>query len=92
MAFLFWEGGEKNENKSFDVCFSLLFFTIALLSTPQSAKAKKYKIINLGTLWGEYTYVYGINNAGQVVGFSTNEQSNPAHAFLWENGNPKIQG
>ena len=54
--------------------FYLLFFAIALLSTPQSAKAQKYTIIDLRNALGDFTYVYGINNAGQVVGFSTNEQ------------------
>jgi probable HAF family extracellular repeat protein len=66
--------------------FSLIFLVIVVLFTPQSAKAQKYNIIDLGTLWGEYTFAYGINNAGQVVGFSTNEISSPTHAFLWENG------
>jgi probable HAF family extracellular repeat protein len=68
------------------VIFWLLFIVITVLVIPQTAISRQYSIIDLGTLWGEYTYAYGINNAGQVVGFSTNEISSPAHAFLWENG------
>ena len=68
------------------VIFWLLFIVITVLVIPQTAISRQYNIIDLGTLWGEYTYAYGINNAGQVVGFSTNEISSPAHAFLWENG------
>jgi probable HAF family extracellular repeat protein len=74
----------KNRNM---FVFFIIFLAISFLVTPHSAKAQKYKIIDLGTLWGEYTFAYGINNAGQIVGFSTNEISSPSRAFLWENGN-----
>lgn len=59
---------------------------------------------NLGTLAGEngnYSYGFAINNAGQVVGVSTNVAGGlgggdydgaPGYAFLWSNGTMKAIG
>src|SRR5262245_15963232 len=38
-----------------------------------------YALTDLGTLGGDYSYAYDLNQAGQVVGYS-------GHAFLWNNG------
>jgi probable HAF family extracellular repeat protein len=38
-----------------------------------------YAVTDLGTLGGDYSYAYDLNQAGQVVGYS-------GHAFLWNNG------
>ena len=41
---------------------------------------------DLGILGGNYSYAYGINNAGQVVGSSGAADSGFNHAFLYSNG------
>lgn len=40
---------------------------------------------DLGTLGGQHSFAYGINDAGQVAGASTTA-SGIMHAFLWEDG------
>src|SRR6266496_2896462 len=61
---------------------------------------KNGEILNLGTLGGNSSYAFGINNRGQVVGFALNATPDPfslnnwfggddvtqTRAFLWENG------
>jgi len=45
----------------------------------------EYDVIDLGTLGGQYSYAYAVNNAGQVVGRSGGD-IDPDRAFLWEDG------
>jgi len=47
--------------------------------------ASAYSITNLGTLGGNQSYAYGINNSGQVVGNSLDSSGN-THAFLYSSG------
>ncbi len=44
------------------------------------------KMLDLGSLGGTYGGAYGLNNAGQVTGYSTlaGDQSN--HGFFWDHG------
>ncbi|HET8661504.1 MAG TPA: hypothetical protein VFM55_21220 [Micromonosporaceae bacterium] len=43
--------------------------------------------IDLGTLGGSYSHATAVNDAGEVVGYSTVSQwSNDLHAFLWRRG------
>src|SRR5262245_39593057 len=45
-----------------------------------------YAITDLGTLGGPYSFAYGINNAGQVAGYSYFGERPETHAFLWQGG------
>src|SRR5262249_1073420 len=52
---------------------------------------KNGRIIDLGTLGGEFGGSTALNNRGKLVGFSTNGQADPllgiqTGGFLWENG------
>jgi probable HAF family extracellular repeat protein len=49
--------------------------------------AARYSYKDLGTLGGDLSDAYGINEAGQVVGVA-NTKSGEAHAFLWTPGTP----
>ena len=42
---------------------------------------------DLGTLGGDHTIAYVINDAGQVVGHSRLPDDNSSHAFLWDSSN-----
>jgi probable HAF family extracellular repeat protein len=49
----------------------------------------RYTVTELGTLGGKFTHPVGINNAGQVVGYSETAPRNGGktgdmHAFLWQ--------
>ncbi len=47
----------------------------------------RYTVTKLGTLGGEFTNPVGINNAGQVVGYSGTKKGDfLGHAFLWQAG------
>ena len=45
----------------------------------------RYTIIDLGTLGGNNSYAYGINEVGQVTGVSYTENGN-FHSFVWQDG------
>jgi probable HAF family extracellular repeat protein len=60
----------------------------ALLSTgtPVATAATTYTITDLGTFpGGNSSYAYGINDSGQVVGYSATADGS-GHAFLWQDG------
>ena len=64
------------------------FFTIMmLLISPFAFAEVRYVMTDLGTLGGDYSVAYGLNDRGQIVGRSSVEPGNPYvyHAFLWEN-------
>jgi len=67
--------------------FSSLVLALALAAqAPRAATPPgPYIFTNLGTLGGLSAQGFDVNDAGQVVGYSTNSASR-AHAFLWQDG------
>jgi probable HAF family extracellular repeat protein len=62
-------------------------FAAILLSTISSGLAQsppQYRVLDLGTLYGGYSGAQGINNSGQVVGYSSGLEEN--RAFLYSGG------
>jgi probable HAF family extracellular repeat protein len=50
----------------------------------RAAATQSYGMTDLGTLGGKVTSAYDLNDAAQVVGYSTTAFA--THAFLWQNG------
>jgi probable HAF family extracellular repeat protein len=60
--------------------------TIALAQSPT-----RYRVTDLGTLGGAYSYAYGVDNAGRVAGGSAKANQTGGlsqTAFLWHGGQP----
>ena len=53
--------------------------------TAASSSALRYTVRDLGTLGGSYSYAFGINRNGAVVGVSATSDGQE-HAFLWRTG------
>lgn len=65
----------------------LLSLFQGLAAQGQNLKPPRYRIIDLGTLGGTYSYAYGINNAGAVSGGAatpTQTGGIAQTAFLWD--------
>src|ERR1044071_8833344 len=70
---------------------SLVVIAVALMLAPL-ANAQKYHafiwnsssgLTDLGTLGGDSSYALGINDSGEVVGYSLLAGNTPRHAFTW---------
>ena len=64
---------------------SIFIFLFAILFLANAVYAVDYQIVDLGTLSGSFSYAYGINNSGQIVGESGSAWGDN-HAFLYQNG------
>src|SRR5208337_3664997 len=58
---------------------------LLVMSMSQSAGAQSFKVIDLGTLGGAASDAQGINNSGQIVGYSE-IAAGDTHAFLYSGG------
>src|SRR5918993_1173097 len=64
----------------------LMVLLLGARVTDAQASSPAYTVTDLGTLGGNYSYAYDINESGQVVGDSD------GHAFLYDNGQMKNLG
>ena len=69
-------------------------FTSEYATAQVTAAAPQYEVIDLGTLGGDYSTAYGINDRGQVVGSSVliKESFPYERAFLYANGSMQDLG
>jgi probable HAF family extracellular repeat protein len=67
----------------FSLLIALLVIGLGLLAAPTLATAG---MIDLGTLGGTVSEAYGINNKGEIVGWSTTAAPSRHHAFLYSGG------
>lgn len=58
---------------------------VAFLSTHALCAAALYQVIALGTLGGNLSQPYGLNNRGEVSGCSSLDGTVGTHAFYWHN-------
>src|SRR5260370_37084392 len=63
----------------------LIVFALLCVAALQPAFGQGFTIKDLGTLGGNRSFAFGINNRGQIVGESITA-SGSGHAFLFENG------
>jgi len=64
----------------------MLASVLMLVGSGQVMAITQYTITDLGTLGGSYAYARGINNSGQVAGYSYLTGNSSAHAFLYDGG------
>jgi len=63
--------------------FAALALPVRLAAQEQQPR---YRVKDLGTLGGTFSLAGGINNRGEVEGFSTLPGDTARHAFLWRRG------
>ncbi len=61
------------------------FFVAGLLLAVHANAAAEYTVTDLGTLGGNHAEANGLNNRGQVVGWSLDADGRN-QAFVWQNG------
>jgi probable HAF family extracellular repeat protein len=65
---------------------------ILLLSFSTKTQGQNYTVTDLGTLGGNESYAYGINNSGQIAGYAQTIGNTNYHAFLYSNGSMQDLG
>ena len=74
-----------NSISSLVVRLILLTVNLSLWGWVTAFSQTTYTVTDLGTLGGLQSNAYGINTAGQVVGYSFLPDNTTSHAFLWQN-------
>src|SRR5579864_480337 len=79
-------GSRKQKGEGMKRLVAIIFVFCAL-----SGFAQKYTVTDLGTLGGSFAFAIGINDSGEVVGYSAFANPPPgygysSHAFLYSNG------
>src|SRR5579864_2466778 len=85
-------GSRKQKGEGMKRLVAIIFVFCAL-----SGFAQKYTVTDLGTLGGSFAFAIGINDSGEVVGYSAFANPPPgygysSHAFLYSNGMMKDLG
>ena len=80
-------------HNTYTISLVLAIFAVPSLTVPQSAAAQAapYTITDLGTLGGASSAASGINNSGEVVGYSETA-AGKTHAFLYIGGTMRDLG
>jgi probable HAF family extracellular repeat protein len=64
---------------------------LGVLAGSSGAASEDYTVTDLGTLGGTYSYASGVNDGGQVVGYSSTTNDTATHAFLYPDENNKLE-
>ena len=65
--------------------FIIMMASVLMLVDSGQARAEtQFTITDLGTLGGSISYAYGINDSGQVAGWSYLAGNSAWHAFLYD--------
>jgi len=91
-AFLYSNGQLRDLNDLVDPRMGITLFGATAINDNGQILASRYllssngQITDLGTLGGDRTSGSGLNNAGQVTGYSRTSGNGPFHAFLYRSG------
>jgi probable HAF family extracellular repeat protein len=84
-------GLQRGGRRSRDWARRIAFSFAAAYAVMSGAATPIYPITDIGTRRGTYTYVLGLNESGQVAGYSYLGGDVTFHAFLWKNdGTPMV--